>query len=83
MRKTEAHKGEVSKETKAKFNSHHHTFRAVPEEAKGLLGSSLQATAEGFACQNGEESGSHILNPSKMAGISFVCSKRTLNPACK
>ena len=43
MRKTEAHKGEVSKKTEAKFNSHHHTFRAVPEEAKGR-GSPLQAT---------------------------------------
>ena len=82
MRKTEAHKGEVSKKTEAKFNSHHHTFRAVPEEAKGR-GSPLQATTEGFACQNGEENGSYILNPSKRAVISFVCSKRTLNPACK
>ena len=74
MRKTEAYRGKVSKAAEAKFNSHHCTFRAVPEKAKGR-GSPLQATTEGFTCQNGEESGSHILNPSKMAVISFVCSK--------
>ena len=45
MRKTEAHRGKVSKAAEAKFNSHHCTFRAVPEKAKGR-GSPLQATTE-------------------------------------